>query len=1070
MASESQIFFFLVRGLLYVSSRRSTRALNQEDPMRPSLLRPPRWLLGAALALSSACDGGSSTGQGAGAGSGEFVSDFPPSAIEGGIRGGTAAGAPSVSDEAADTAANGDATRAIVEADVIQLAGDRLYALSRISGLSVVDVSNPRALKLLGRYRDLPGTPFEMYLRGSVVVAMFSDWGQYVEDGDGYSFVQTSKVVAIDVADPAAMTALDDFAVPGAISDSRIVGDVLYVVGHEDGYCWGCADQKPQTTVVSLDVKNARDVKKVDALAFSDATNSYGWWQRSVTVNDQRMYVAGPEYGQNGPVGSSIQVIDISDPSGDLVEGAVIEAEGQVSSRWQVDEHEGVLRVLSQPGSWSGGSLPQPVLATYTVASSSDVRPLGRLPLVVPNPREQLQSVRFDGLRGYAITAERRDPLFTLDLSDPARPAQKGELEMPGFVYHMEPRGDRMWGLGFDQGNPAGGITVTLFDVADLTTPKLLSRVNFGGSWGSLPEDQDRIHKVFRVLDELGLVLVPFSGWDWGSGFDAKTCVSPYQSGVQLVSFANDTLTLEGMAPSRGEARRAFVHRDHLFSVSDASVDSFDITDRKQPAAKGNLSVAQYVTHALPLAGGVVARVNQDYWSSSPYVDFVAPADVAAPQEALGRIDLAAALADEGACTSAVYLQKAFARGGDVFVTYSRYVQGSYDTGRDYQGVLRIDASDPSAPTLAGRSEWSTQESCAGKADCVDYWYAYDGFYDYGAYNPARTAVVQVGSAVVLLETGSLYRPTGSDTKLRLRVVDFSSDEPTSTLLPLPSASYGGLAVSGDQIMLGRLEETSVTGRVRFFVQELDLSEPTAPSLGDAINVPGSLMHYDAAHGRIVTSQLTRKPSETLTYEECDTRYGYFEFDYPNVAVSSNEAPQGTCTGYTQTLHLVRLAGDRATLDGSYTLDATKVVSSSALGDDRVFAVLNDSYAGYWRYAAVDCFGPCGGGYGAGVTSPAELLTLSGLASGELSHGLLTVDGLDQPWWGFWGGLPVYASGTRAILTSSGDLAIVDGSDAAAPKLVRTDALYGSVSNVAFAGDEAFVALGEGGAERISLR
>jgi hypothetical protein len=36
------------------------------------------------------------------------------------------------------------------------------------------------------------------------------------------------------------------------------------------------------------------------------------------------MYVAGPEYGDNGPVGSSIQAIDISDAGGDMVLGATV--------------------------------------------------------------------------------------------------------------------------------------------------------------------------------------------------------------------------------------------------------------------------------------------------------------------------------------------------------------------------------------------------------------------------------------------------------------------------------------------------------------------------------------------------------------------------------------------------------------------------------------------------------------------------------------------------------------------------------------------------------------------------
>jgi uncharacterized secreted protein with C-terminal beta-propeller domain len=391
-------------------------------------------------ALAGACDSGETPGS--------FESDV---ANSGGGRGSLDAAAVPTSGKAnAGAAEDSDSgNRAIAEADVIQLDGDRLFALSRVAGLAVVDASDPSALKLLGRYRELSGTPFEMYLRGDVAILMFTGWSQYEKGTDGsYSYVTTSKIVAVDVADPTAIAPLGTFDVPGSISDSRIVGDVLYVVGYEDGYCWRCDVNKPTTTVSSLNLADPREMRKVDQLRYDDSNDQWSW-QRSITVTDQRMYVAGPEYGNNGPIGSTIQVIDISDAGGDLVPGATLEARGQISSRWQMDEYDGVLRVVSQSPAWSTTDPPQ--LQTFKIISSKEFQPLAKLDIVIP-ARESLQSARFDGPRGYLITAERKDPLFTLDLSDPAKPKQVGELVMPGFVYHMEPRGDRVLGLGFDHG------------------------------------------------------------------------------------------------------------------------------------------------------------------------------------------------------------------------------------------------------------------------------------------------------------------------------------------------------------------------------------------------------------------------------------------------------------------------------------------------------------------------------------------------------------------------------------------------------------------------------------------
>ena len=116
--------------------------------------------------------------------------------------------------------------------------------------LAVIDAANPSALALLGRYREITGSPFEMYLRGDVAILMFSGWSQYEKGADGsYAYVSTSKVVALDVANPAAIKQLGSFDVPGSISDSRIVGNVLYVVGYEDGYCWRCEQAKPRSSI-----------------------------------------------------------------------------------------------------------------------------------------------------------------------------------------------------------------------------------------------------------------------------------------------------------------------------------------------------------------------------------------------------------------------------------------------------------------------------------------------------------------------------------------------------------------------------------------------------------------------------------------------------------------------------------------------------------------------------------------------------------------------------------------------------------------------------------------------------
>src|SRR5690606_13099618 len=137
----------------------------------------------------------------------------------------------------------------------------------------------------------------------------------------------------------------------------------------------------------------------------------------------------------------------------------------------------------------------------------------------------------------------------------------------------MEPRGDRIYALGFEDGNVDGALHVSLFDISELSEPKQLARVNFGGRWANFAEDQDRIHKACNIMSDGGLILVPYAGWDYDEG-QSECSYGRYESGIQLVDMTEDSLELRGVAPQVGEARRGFMAEGALFAVSDNAVQT----------------------------------------------------------------------------------------------------------------------------------------------------------------------------------------------------------------------------------------------------------------------------------------------------------------------------------------------------------------------------------------------------------------------------------------------------------------------------------------------------------------
>ena len=165
---------------------------------------------------------------------------------------------------------------------------------------------------------------------------------------------------------------------------------------------------------------------------------------------------------------------------------------------YRMSEHGGDLRVLTFTGElgWVGrpaldgpasAQTAPPSPASLSIlrerASDASLQVIGRLPnerrpQPIGQAGEQVYAVRFVGDRGYVVTFRQVDPLYVLDLADPADPKTAGELKMPGFSdYLYELDGGLLLGIGkdADDSGRVGGIKLALFDVADAAQPRVLS-------------------------------------------------------------------------------------------------------------------------------------------------------------------------------------------------------------------------------------------------------------------------------------------------------------------------------------------------------------------------------------------------------------------------------------------------------------------------------------------------------------------------------------------------------------------------------------------------------------------
>jgi hypothetical protein len=121
--------------------------------------------------------------------------------------------------------------------------------------------------------------------------------------------------------------------------------------------------------------------------------------------------------------------------------------DGLVADASYLDEYAGVLRVAV--GSAPGGRSSSVVLLR---PESGRLVQVGRLDGLGVD--QQIRSMRWFDQMAVMVTFQQIDPLYVLDLTDPAHPSVRGALHLPGWSSYLLPVGRHLL-LGLGQSSPA---------------------------------------------------------------------------------------------------------------------------------------------------------------------------------------------------------------------------------------------------------------------------------------------------------------------------------------------------------------------------------------------------------------------------------------------------------------------------------------------------------------------------------------------------------------------------------------------------------------------------------------
>jgi hypothetical protein len=775
---------------------------------------------------------------------------------------------------------------------VTSVVGDHLLSLSRFRGLVSTRLTGPDAPEVAASVA-LGGLPVGFVVASGVAAVIVVDpqkpgcvLGDCVPQ-------QTSRIVLVDVEDPASPRALGEQRFDGTVLAARQVGSVLHVLSQDIGPCGASCEVIPTSNLTwrSFDRSAARELP---------APRVAPLWKAAFFGGERLFSLAeGATFDE-----TLLRVADLSQPEPAL--SAPVTLAGRVRQARASGDR---LRVV-----YDRGLLDIETLALDAAAPVS----LGRATLAAPDGDDFFR-LTFDGDRAITMLEQSRR-LALLDLSDPTAPRVAALLGLELSESDLTLAGDRALVVGRstlaadappEDVLPYGRQALVLVDIADLAAPRVLDRVTFepfGTVHDGSPELRDGL--AFVILQESPRLLNPVDP----CGRDNRRLVA-HDIGAGALAPAFAWLDADA---------RVEIVGDEGWLASDVSVSRYGMSSG---AANGRADLTSQVDRLQPLSSSV-ALFGIDLATNAHTVELAPPAapDAAAPID----VASAAGLSRVGCDERWRWFSPLAERNGNLFALRD-HLAADAGVASATLHVLSSGATAPSSPRSLELEPLAAGESYLG--------------------------ALQTERALLIARGGSLYtsvEPAGSDESwtevpwyneygdredvgatLSYDVVDLS--DPSAPVLAsrldidpalatggflrslrgltrdsaagfLVDGQIGGPSVVSGPLLAGYHSEPASNSRHRFYLDRFDFADPSAPVALDPIGIPGSVLDFDAATGGLITL-------EALVFRESR------ESPLCDGSVLLAGQPAGTCRVQRRALSGLIVDGERATRVGRLLID-----------------------------------------------------------------------------------------------------------------------------------------------------
>ncbi len=491
----------------------------------------------------------------------------------------------------------------IEEGDLVQLEEKKLYVHNEIKGLTVLDVSDVTQPKILGQIAEVAGNAGELYVRGKhaiVVVEQDAETCEFTSGAGAWSVNERHKIASLDTVHTFSL--LDSECLPGKVVGSRLVAERLYVLSENSGF--GAA----ASWLTVFDISNPQEIIVLDVESFAGTAHEF-------YVSNQAVYVAervfaGTEVAVQGAgragmggapswapteapkevpppnapaesLGTNLRYYEIGSVDDPLIARGSLPIFGAPQGRFHFDEAGDTFRLVTFLGRAEGSAV-----TVVDISNPDKLRVEGALLALAP--REDLHAARFVGDSLYVVTYEavilRTDPLWIIDLSDPQAPTVQGSLEIPGFSSFLYPRGDTLLAVG--RGDQGARVAVSLFDVSNPAAPAEIQRLELGADTALTEGNLDyRGLSILEVGTSNPLLAVPLTV----QTLNGDSCTQ--ENSMAFIEWGQGSLTLRSEVSLTDRARRTLAIDNHVVSVGDVNITTFDVSNLGAPLVRSTITV-----------------------------------------------------------------------------------------------------------------------------------------------------------------------------------------------------------------------------------------------------------------------------------------------------------------------------------------------------------------------------------------------------------------------------------------------------------------------------------------------